>query len=62
MNQKGILVIKVGTSTLTRLNEEGQRVIDPTSFTRVGQQLVQLHAEGYGIIVVSSAATEFKNG
>lgn len=56
MNQKDILVIKVGTSTLTRLNECGERVIDPESFTRVGRQLVRLHSEGYGIIVVSSAA------
>lgn len=56
MNNKGILVIKVGSSTLTKLDKSSERVIDSESFARIGKQIVQLQAEGYSIILVSSAA------
>lgn len=56
MNFKDILVIKVGTSTLTRLDENGIRVVDSDSFQRIGRQIQELHKDGHGIIVVSSAA------
>jgi glutamate 5-kinase len=58
MNQRidNILVIKVGTSTLTRRNMNGQLELDMKSFKRIGQQVINLKDAGYTIAIVSSAA------
>jgi glutamate 5-kinase len=53
---KDILIIKVGTSTLTILDKHNNRTIDNDSFKRLGDQIHRLSNEGYGIIIVSSAA------
>lgn len=51
-----IVIIKVGTSTLTRKGAEGQIELDTSSFTRIGAQVSALQTQGYGVIIVSSAA------
>lgn len=58
MNQQidNILVIKVGTSTLTRRSKNGQLELDVKSFKRIGQQVIDLKLAGYNIAIVSSAA------
>jgi len=56
MNFKDILIIKVGTSTLTKVNAVGERVIDNDSFKQIGEQVKELRQKGHGIIIVSSAA------
>lgn len=56
MDLKDILVIKVGTSTLTKLDVYGNRIIDTDSFIRIGKQIIELQKENHGIILVSSAA------
>lgn len=55
MSYKNILVIKVGTSTLTGADTAGVQLDTPT-FHRIAQQARSLQAEGFGIIIVSSAA------
>lgn len=54
MNQT--LVIKVGTSTLTRKNKNGRYELDAESFARIATQIIHLKNRGYGIALVSSAA------
>ena len=58
MNQRidNILVIKVGTSTLTRRSKNGRLELDSKSFKRIGQQIIELKSAGYAIAIVSSAA------
>jgi glutamate 5-kinase len=51
-----ILVIKVGTSTLTKIQENGQVALDVESFQRIGRQIIELRQKGYHVVVVSSAA------
>lgn len=51
-----ILVIKVGTSTLTATQPDGQMKLDIDSFYRIGKQVVSLQEAGYHIVIVSSAA------
>jgi glutamate 5-kinase len=53
---KDILVIKVGSSTLTTSDAEGNTLLDGESFQRISNQIDRLHRDGYGIIIVSSAA------
>lgn len=51
-----ILVIKVGTSTLTKRSRDGQLQLDTESFNRIGEQIINLRKRGYNIVIVSSAA------
>lgn len=51
-----IIVIKVGTSTLTKTNEKNQYELDADSFYRIGRQVISLQKAGYGVCIVSSAA------
>lgn len=51
-----ILVIKVGTSTLTKIHTNGQVTLDFESFRRIGQQIMEIRQKGYHVVVVSSAA------
>lgn len=51
-----ILVIKVGTSTLTTTQPNGQTELDVDSFCQIGKQVTRLHEAGYHIVIVSSAA------
>lgn len=58
MNKKidNVLVIKVGTSTLTKTQANGQVILDIESFQRLGEQIIELRKNGYHIVIVSSAA------
>lgn len=58
MNQQidNILVIKVGTSTLTKRSENGQLELDIESFERIGRQVINLKDACYNVAIVSSAA------
>jgi glutamate 5-kinase len=51
-----ILVIKVGTSTLTKMHANGRVALDFESFKRIGQQIMAIRQKGYRVVVVSSAA------
>lgn len=51
-----VLVVKVGTSTLTQKQVNGTERLDITAFERIGEQLVELQKVGTGIVLVSSAA------
>jgi glutamate 5-kinase len=51
-----VLIIKVGTSTLTQKHADGTEQLDVSSFERIASQLVELQGRGFGIILVSSAA------
>lgn len=51
-----IIVVKVGTSTLTRREENGREALDVASFRRIGKQVSALHRVGSRVVVVSSAA------
>lgn len=51
-----ILVIKVGTSVLTRRTEEGYLRLDKSTFATIGRQITALRHQGTSVIVVSSAA------
>ncbi len=51
-----VLVIKVGTSTLTKKRANGSEELDSTSFQRLGDQFLKLQRHGYNVVVVSSAA------
>lgn len=53
--EKDILIIKVGTSTLTT-EKKWETALDTESFSRIGSQIVDLQDEGYKPIIVSSAA------
>lgn len=52
----GVLVIKIGTSTLMKKNEDGSESLDLASFARIGEQIIELQRSGRHIIIVSSAA------
>ncbi|MFZ1301461.1 MAG: hypothetical protein WAQ27_02690 [Candidatus Microsaccharimonas sp.] len=58
MNQhtNAILIIKVGTSTVTTRDQNGQLALDLESFQRIGQQVINLRQQGYTVAIVSSAA------
>ena len=51
-----IVVIKVGTSTLTKKNHKGELELDSESFDRIGNQVTVLRKGGYSVAIVSSAA------
>lgn len=51
-----ILVVKVGTSTLTKRNKNGRLELDTEAFYRIGKQVVDLQHSGYHVAIVSSAA------
>lgn len=50
------LIIKVGTSTLTRRNDDGLIALDRDSFRNIGRQIQAFANSSYRIILVSSAA------
>lgn len=56
MSYSAILVIKVGTSTLSTRTEAGESTLDREAFNRIARQAVLLQKQGYGIVIVSSAA------
>lgn len=56
MSYSAILVIKVGTSTLSTHTETGESTLDIAAFNSIAQQAVSLQEQGYGIVIVSSAA------
>lgn len=51
-----VLVIKVGTSTLTKTSLSGQTELDYDSFRRLGEQIIQLRDKGHHVVIISSAA------
>lgn len=51
-----LLVIKIGTSTLTKRNGAGLVKLDIESFTKIGKQVIDLQKSGYNVVLVSSAA------
>ena len=51
-----VIVIKVGTSTLTKKDEAGNLSLDIESFRRIGTQVLDLKQQGYVVAIVSSAA------
>jgi glutamate 5-kinase len=51
-----VLVVKVGTSTLTKIQPNGQVALDFESFKRLGRQITDLQQYGYHVVIVSSAA------
>lgn len=51
-----LLVIKVGTSTLTKPDSVDWLALDHFSFREIGQQVVQLADAGTNVAIVSSAA------
>lgn len=53
---KGILIIKVGTSTLTKTQEDGKVSLDSNAFQNIASEALALQKKGYGIVIVSSAA------
>lgn len=53
---KEILVLKIGSSTLTQRTADGREALDLASFARIGAQICQLKTDGYNIVLVSSAA------
>lgn len=56
MSYKSILVIKVGTSTLSTLNDANETILDVASFERIAKQALSFQKQGFGIVIVSSAA------
>jgi len=53
---KKLLIIKVGTSTLTRRKKNGEIGLDQESFRTIAQQIKILQKKNYDVILVSSAA------
>jgi len=53
--ERDLLVVKVGTNTLTE-DRNGREALDWASFGRIGKQVVDLANEGYGVVLVSSGA------
>ncbi len=51
-----VLVIKVGTSTLTEQVLPGGERLEAASFQKLGRQVLELQNEGYNPVIVSSAA------
>lgn len=51
-----ILVIKVGTSSLTKTLANRQVALDFASFRRLGEQITKLREKNYHVVIVSSAA------
>jgi glutamate 5-kinase len=51
-----VLIVKVGTSTLTRRNDSGLPELDIQSFDRIAKQIVNLRGNGHNVAIVSSAA------
>lgn len=52
---KRLIVIKVGTSTLVRRGDKGER-LDGDSFRRIARQVVRLQKQGSDVVLVSSGA------
>lgn len=55
-NFKELVIVKVGTSTLTRTNSTGKVVIDEQSFNKIGDQIIALTTKGIVVAIVSSGA------
>lgn len=55
MEQENIVIVKVGTSTLTTI-EKWAPALDKESFSNVGRQLLELDKQGHRPLIVSSAA------
>jgi glutamate 5-kinase len=53
---RDVLVVKVGTSTLTETQEDGSERLDAESFRRIGKQIVEIQESGVHVVLVSSAA------
>lgn len=53
---RDVLVVKVGTSTLTETQTDGSERLDSESFQRIGKQIVELQDSGTHVVLVSSAA------
>jgi len=51
-----LIVIKVGSSTLTKVNKSGRFELDKQSFRRLGRQVTKLQDSGYSVVIVSSSA------
>jgi glutamate 5-kinase len=51
-----VVVVKVGTNTLIKKNEDGSEQLDRSSFQRIGKQIISLQEQGTHVAVVSSAA------
>jgi glutamate 5-kinase len=56
MISNDILIIKVGTSTLTNSTSDGSIQLDVATFKRIADEAAALQAAGHRIIIVSSAA------
>lgn len=53
--KKDILVIKVGSSTLTKQTDAGLYEVDQGAFCRIGEQVMRLR-DTYDVVIVSSGA------
>lgn len=51
-----LLIIKVGTSTLTKRTTDGYMELDTAAFVRIAEQITTLRASGQHMLIVSSAA------
>jgi glutamate 5-kinase len=51
-----IVVVKVGTSTLTKKRADGSEELDVASFERIGQEILEIQKSGTHVVLVSSAA------
>lgn len=51
-----VLVLKVGSSSLSEQHLNGTEHLDQSSFQRIGKQILELQKSGTGIVLVSSAA------
>lgn len=51
-----VLVLKIGTSTLTERAVDGSERLDEASFECLGKQVLELQENGHNVVIVSSAA------
>lgn len=56
MEKNKIVIIKIGTSTLTRRTSDGHIELNAESFKRIATQVTQLRKDGVSVLLVSSAA------
>ncbi len=56
MDNHEIVVVKVGSSTLSRRTARGRWRLDPAAFRRIASQIQELQRSGCGVVIVSSGA------
>jgi glutamate 5-kinase len=56
MPKKSIVVVKVGSNTLTQVLDDGSESLDEVAFIRIAKQIKSLVSSGVPVVIVSSAA------